>query len=350
MASQMTAAVLTGLRDMEVRRVKRPQITTDHDVLLRMEAVGVCGSDVHYYTTGRIGSQVVKYPFVVGHEGAASVAAVGTAVSRVKPGDRVAIEPAISCHACDQCRSGRPHTCRHLRFLGCPGQVDGCLSEYLVMPDECCFPLPTEMSYEDAALCEPLAIALYAVQQSVPMFGASVAILGLGPIGLSVLTVARAARARAIYASDPLPYRGRIAAAHGADWVGNPARVDIVQAVSAAEPDGVEVVFECCGQQDALDQGMRLLKPGGKLMLIGIPEFERFSFSADVMRRRELCLQNVRRQNDCVQNAIDGVRLSRFKPQFMITHRMGLDHCQEAFDLVANYRDGVVKAIIQFRQ
>lgn len=345
----MTAAALTGLRQMEIRKVRRPEIEQDHEVLLRLEAVGVCGSDVHYYTTGRIGSQVVQYPFVVGHEAAATVAAVGARVSRVKAGDRVAVEPAISCHLCDQCRAGRPHTCRRLRFLGCPGQVPGCLSEYIVMPEECCVPLPEALSFADAALCEPLAIAIYAVSRSVPLFGARLAILGLGPIGLSVLSAARAAGVGTVYATDKLDYRCRLAAAHGADWVGNPARVDIVKAVSAAEPDGLDVVFECCGQQEAFDQGLQLLKPGGKLMLIGIPEFERFSFSADVTRRREVCVQNVRRQNDCVHEALNGVSLRRYRPQYMITHRMDISRCQEAFDLVANYRDGVVKAMIQFR-
>lgn len=350
MALMMQAAVLTGLRQMAIRRWPMPKIVTETDVLLKMQAVGVCGSDVHYYKTGRIGSQVVTYPFVVGHEGAATVAAVGSAVNRVKPGDRVAIEPAISCHHCDQCRVGREHTCRNLRFLGCPGQLAGCLSEYLVMPEECCFPFPVTLSFDDAALCEPLSIGIYAVQRSVPMFGARIAILGLGPIGLSVLEVARRAGATAIYATDPLAYRRALATSQGAEWVGDPATDDVVGTVAKREPGGLDAVFECCGQQGALDQGFQLLKPGGKLMLIGIPEFDRFSFAADVSRRREICLQQVRRQNHCVQNAIDGVRLRRYQPQFMVTHRFALRDCKEAFDLVDNYRDGVVKAMIQFRQ
>jgi L-iditol 2-dehydrogenase len=123
---------------MEMRNIPDPEIKNPNDVLIRMKIVGVCGSDVHYYTQGKIGSQVVEYPFTVGHEGAGIVEAVGSAVTKVKPGDRIAVEPAMSCWECDQCKAGRPHTCRKLHFLGCPKQADGCLSEYIVMPEECC--------------------------------------------------------------------------------------------------------------------------------------------------------------------------------------------------------------------
>ena len=130
----MKSMMLTGIRRMEMHQVPDPEVADDHDVLIKMKVIGVCGSDVHYYTSGKIGSQVVQYPFPVGHEGAGEVVSTGKAVTRVRPGDRIAIEPAMPCRECDQCQAGRPHTCRNLRFLGCPGQADGCLSEYIVMP------------------------------------------------------------------------------------------------------------------------------------------------------------------------------------------------------------------------
>ena len=344
----MKAALLTGIREMAIRDVPDPQLREPHDVLLRLKAVGVCGSDVHYYTTGRIGSQVVQYPFTVGHECAAVVEAVGPAVTRVRPGDRIAVEPALSCHVCDQCLAGRPHTCRKLKFLGCPGQIEGCLSEFLVMPEECCFHLPDSASFEDGALCEPLAIGVYAVQQAALPAEAKIGILGLGPIGLSVLLAAQAEKASEIYASDPLRNRGDTARRQGATWTGSPDTDDIVREISRLEPGLLDVVFECSGKQEALDQGVALLKPGGKLMLIGIPEFDRFSFSADFGRRKELCLQNVRRQNHCLQKTLDGVAAGRYAPQFMITHHFPLADCATAFDLVAGYSDGVIKAMIDF--
>ena len=135
----MKAMRLTGISKMEMFEVPDPKITNDTDVLIRMTNVGVCGSDVHYYVSGKIGDQVVAYPFTVGHEGAGIVEKIGIAVKHVKPGDRIAIDPAMPCWQCDQCKAGRSHTCRKLRFLGCPGQAEGCLSEYIVMPETSCF-------------------------------------------------------------------------------------------------------------------------------------------------------------------------------------------------------------------
>jgi len=343
----MKAMQLTGIRQMEMRTVPDPQIRRPDDVLLRIRAVGVCGSDVHYYTQGRIGSQVVSYPFAVGHEAAGVVEAVGPAVRRLKPGDRVAIDPPVSCHSCDQCKAGRHHTCRQLKYLGCPGQLEGCLGELLVMPEECCFPVPSAMSFATAALIEPLSIGVYAVRQSVPMQGARVGILGAGPIGVSVMLPALAAGATAVYVTEPIAQRRELVQRQGACWVGDPGSVDVVGEISAREPLLLDVVFECCGQQSALDQGMALLKPGGKLMVIGIPEFDRYSFSAETGRRRELCLQHVRRQNACVQPALDLVVSGKVDPSFMVTHTFPLADSKPAFDLVAGYGDGVLKATIE---
>ena len=342
----MKVARLTGIRQMAVCDVPTPDTRHDDDVLLRVAVVGVCGSDVHYYATGRVGTQVVEYPFVVGHEMSAVVAAIGPAVTRVKPGDRVALDPGIPCHQCDQCRCGRVNTCRSLSFLGCPDEAEGCLGEFLVMPEECCYPVPDTMSLEVAALIEPLSIGCYAVRESVTMSGATVGVLGAGPIGCSVMLSCLAQGAETVYVTDRLDERCDLAAAHGAAWTGNPDRTDIVAEVAQREPLLLDVVFECCGQQEALDQGIELLKPGGKLMVVGIPEFERYSFCCDTARRRELRIQHIRRQTDCVQKVIDSVASGRLAPAFMITHRFGLDGCREAFDLVDTYSDGVLKAVI----
>lgn len=342
----MKAVVLTGIRKMEVREVPTPRIENDTDVLLKVGSVGVCGSDVHYYTTGRIGSQVVKYPFRVGHEFAATVQDVGRRVHGLRPADRVAVEPAMSCGKCDQCRAHRRHTCRKLRFLGCPGQAEGCLCEYIVMPAECCLRVKKSTTLEQAAISEPFAIGFYAVQQSVRMRGARIGILGAGPIGLSVLLAARAQKAGRIYVTDRIEARMGAALRAGATWTGNPDKQDVVAEITAKEPLLLDAVFECCGQQAALDQAVSLLKPGGKLMLVGIPEVDRVSFAIDTLRRRELCIQNVRRQNECVGPALALIEKKKVHVDFMITHRFPLERTQEAFDLVADYKDGIVKAMI----
>jgi L-iditol 2-dehydrogenase len=344
----MKAMVLTGIGKIEMQECPAPEVKEADDVLIRMKVVGVCGSDVHYYTRGKIGSQVVQYPFPVGHEGAGEVVSIGTGVTTVRPGDRVAIEPAMPCGRCDQCLSGRPHTCRKLRFLGCPGQADGCLAEFIVMPEKSCFRIPDTMSYDEAAISEPLAIGLYAVNQSVPLKGATVGILGFGPIGMSVFLSARAKGAEKIYVTDLVDERLIIASESGATWTGNPLKSNVVNDIMDREPLLLDVVFECCGKQEAIDQAVGLLKPGGKLMVIGIPEFDRWSFPVDPMRHKEICVQNVRRQNHSLEEALELMDGKKIDVTAMPTHRFPLARTKEAFDLVTVYGDGVMKAMIDF--
>jgi len=343
----MKAAVLTGIRQVEVRDVPDPKIVKDTDVLLKIERVGVCGSDVHYFETGRIGSQVVKFPFIVGHECAATVARVGKKVKAAKVGDQVVVEPAVSCHDCDQCHRGRENTCFKLRFLGTPGQGDGCLSEFIVMPEECCFPTKGKLTMEQGALCEPLAIGVYTVKQSHLPAKADVAILGAGPIGLSCMAVARAQGVRTCYMTEKIAERVKMAGDNGATWVGDPLKEDVVAAILKQQPLGMDVVYECAGQQETIDQAVDLLRAGGTLMLVGIPREDRISLSIDKIRRKEVTIVNVRRQNGCTQAAIDLIVSGRVNIDFMVTHHFGLDDVQDAFEMVAGYRDGAVKAMIE---
>lgn len=340
--------MLTGIRQMEMRQVPDPLIMHPTDVKIRMKVLGICGSDIHYYVSGKIGNQVVRYPFTVGHEGAGEVVETGPGVQHIAVGDRIAIEPAISCFACDQCLSGRPHTCRHLRFLGCPGQAEGCLSELLVMPESSCFPIPNHMTYDEAAISEPLAIGLYAVKQSIPMEDATIGILGFGPIGMSVMLSALAKGASKVYVTDKI--EGRVARATDlkADWAGNPDTEDIVEAIMDHEPKGLDAIFECCGQQDAMNQAVDLLKPGGKIMIVGIPEIQKWTFSVDKLRHKEITLGNVRRQNHTLDETLDMLSRQKVDITSMVSHRFPFEKTKEGFDMVAGYHDGVMKAMIDF--
>ena len=344
----MKAMQLTGIKQIEMLDVPDPQIINATDVVIKMQCVGICGSDIHYYDTGKIGSQVVKYPYTVGHEGAGEIVAVGKGVSTVKPGDRIAVEPAMPCWQCDQCKSGRHNTCRKLRFLGCPGQAEGCLSEYLVMPETSCFKISETMTMQEAALSEPLAIGVYAVKKSIPMQNAKIGVLGTGPIGFSVFMPAIAQGAAAVYATDKLDARLDHAKKAGVNWTGNPKSSDIIGNILKEEPLGLDAVFDCCGDQEALDQAIEILKPGGKLMIIGIPRFDRFSFPVDQLRRKEICLQNVRRQCDCVEDALGMIERKDFDVNIMATHHFSFEQTKEACDLVADYKDGVLKAMVHF--
>jgi L-iditol 2-dehydrogenase len=344
----MKSMMLTGIRQMTMVDVPDPVIVSPGDVKIKMMVVGVCGSDIHYYTDGKIGSQIVKYPFPVGHEGAGIVVETGPAVTSVRPGDIIAIDPAMPCGECDQCLSGRPNTCRKLRFLGCPGQADGCLKEFIIMPEGSCFPLTGKLTADHGVISEPLAIGVYSVDRSINLKRKSVGILGFGPVGMSVMLAAKAQGAEKIYVTDKIDARLAIAQKEGAVSVYNPLQEDIVKKIFNAESFGLDVVFECCGQQDAFDQGIDLLKPGSNLMVVGIPEFDRWMMSVDKTRRKEITVRFVRRQAECTSKALDMMNKGKADISNMITHRFPFSKTQEAFDLVASYGDGVMKAMIDF--
>ncbi len=343
----MKAAFLTDIRTIELRDIPEPQAHKPGDCRLKVETVGVCGSDMHYYRTGRIGDQVVEFPWLVGHECSARVLEVNGPTDRVKVGDRVAVDPLIWCHQCDQCKAGRVHTCRKQVFLGCPGQLPGCLAEQIVMPADSLFAVPADMSLTRAALVEPFSIGLYAQKLAgESLAGMNVGILGSGPIGLCVAQACKAAGAERIFMTEIRPERVEIARRMGADWTGNPRESDVVADMLTEVPQGLDRVFECAGEQETLDQGIALARPGGMLLVVGIPEVDRISFEMATMRRHEITVQPVRRQNHCVEEAIDMVRAGRVDLDPMVTHEFTLGQTQQAFDLVADYKDGAIKAMI----
>ena len=200
------------------------------------------------------------------------------------------------------------------------------------------------MTATQAALSEPLAIGVYAAKLAGGLKGKNIGILGAGPIGLRVLVAAKAEGVGSVYMTDRIAPRLELAKELGANQTANIGESDPVAPVSAR----LDLVFECCGQQEAIDQAIEMLKPGGKLLIVGIPEVDRISFSIDLLRRKEIAIQNVRRQNHCTQKALDGIAEKALVVDAFATHRYKFDDTKAAFDLVANYQDGVVKAMIDF--
>jgi threonine dehydrogenase-like Zn-dependent dehydrogenase len=192
---------------------------------------------------------------------------------------------------------------------------------------------------------EPLSIGIYA-SRFLNKDTDSVAILGCGPIGLSVLLACKDMGIKRIFSTEKLPYRGAAASALHAEYVGNPEEVDIVGQILALVPHGLSAVFECAGQQDSIDQGLELLRPGGQLILLGIPEEKGVRIDPHMCRRKEIRIQNVRRQNGCVEETIKKIARGKIEVDFMITHTFSLHDTAKAFELVENYADNVLKAII----
>lgn len=342
----MRVAYFTGVRQLEIREEPEPKLTQPGDVRVRIDRVGVCGSDVHYYAEGRIGNQIVQFPATLGHECSGTVVEVGEAVQRLKPGARVAVEPAFSCGQCDQCRAGRENTCRKIQFMGCPGQALGAVADYHILPAENCLPIPDCMTLDQAALIEPLAIGVYAAKMADVFPAARIAVFGSGPIGLSVALCAKVGTPCTIYATDLLDERLAVARQCGADWTGNPRRQDVVAEIARLEPQGLDMAFECSGDPACIAQAINLLAPGGVLFLIGIPPTVEVSFDAHRMRTKELTFRAVRRQKGCTAAAIRLVGDGFIDTSPLVTHRFPLEKIRDAFELVAGYGDGVIKAMI----
>jgi threonine dehydrogenase-like Zn-dependent dehydrogenase len=221
------------------------------------------------------------------------------------------------------------------------------MAELVLAPERNCVPLPAKMTVVQGMLAEPLSIALYAASLAGSLRGKTAAVLGTGPIGLCVVMALKADGAGAVYATEKVEARLAAAAAAGADWTGHPDREDIVAEIRSREPLGLDLVFEVCGEQSALDQAVELVKPGGTIVVVGIPLEERVSFASGKLRRREIRVQSVRRQNKCLEKAVAMIHTGRIKVDFLATHFFKLDQAREAYEIAAERRDGVIKALVQ---
>jgi L-iditol 2-dehydrogenase len=346
----MKAVVQAGVRRVEYRDWPDPAVEHADDVLLRTVVAGLCGSDLHYFVTDEVGGERVSYPAVAGHECSAVVEAVGSAVTRVRPGDLVAVEPAVSCGFCDQCRSRRFNTCRNIGFLGHPGEKDGCFAELFVMPERNCLVLPPALTPTEGMLAEPLSIALHALNLAGASAAGTIAVLGTGPIGLCLVMAAKLRGAAGICATDKSDARAAAALRAGADWSSNPEREDIVRPILDRAPLGLDAVFEISGDPAAMDQAVELVKPGGLIVQVGIPLEARVGLLTRKLRRKEITIRHARRQNLCIEPALGLIADRRLDVSWLATHPFPPAEAQKAFATAAGRLDGVLKASLIFAE
>ncbi len=339
----MRAARLVSRRRIEVVSMPRPEPRAG-EALVRVLAAGVCRSDIHYFLHGRISNQVIRrYPQTLGHEAAGVVEMTGAGVRGLKPGDRVAIEPAVPCGRCEYCMSGHGNVCSKVRFLGMPG-LPGAFAEYLAMPAKALFRIPRDVSFAQAAALEPMAIGMHAVRLMRHKTPRTALVVGAGPIGLSALAALKLKPTR-VTVCDYLPERLRIARRMGANAVfrvrrGAPMR-------KAAERLGrYDAVVEGGGTGEAVELALLAARPCAEVALIGIPDAETVRVNLHVARRKELAIHNVRRSNEELPDCIRLLSAGRLKLSPMLTHSGGLSAAQRIFEMVAGYRRGVVKALI----
>jgi L-iditol 2-dehydrogenase len=328
----MWAARLHGPRDIRVERVPHPGTPRPGTVLLRVTATGICGSDLHTYADARLGDTDFKSPLVLGHEFAGIIESIGSDVEHLKAGTRVAVDPAHPCHHCDLCESGHPNLCRRLHFCGLYPD-DGSLREFMVVPAETCFPVPDSIDDEAAAMLEPLGVALHAIDLAKIKLGDRVAVLGAGPIGLLLVQAAKLAGAAEIFVRDPLPGRLMHAAKLGAKPLAVRAEVD--------------VAIEAAWGGAAIEQAIELARPGGRVVLVGIPSEDRCAFQHSAARRKGLTILFSRRMKHSYPRAIRLVEHGKIDVHSLITHRFPLDKIVEAFALNSSYKDNVVKIIVK---
>lgn len=317
-----------------------------NEVLLKIGSVGVCASDVHYYEEGAIGDAVVEEPLVLGHEAGGVVAALGPNVTSLKPGDTVAIEPGDPCGACPVCRQGLINLCPYVRFFGTP-PTDGALRQYVAWPADLCVPVPAAMTVDEAAMTEPMAVGIYAVDLAAMQGGETVAVLGAGAIGLSVLQAARVAGASRIWVVEPIASRAQMALAMGADaaLTGDPATA-IEEIRDQTGQAGVNAVFECAGTNDAVRQAVRLATYDGLVVVAGIPYPDEVSFAASAARRKNLTLKFVRRSRNALKRAIQWASEGKIDLKSYVTHRFPLREAAQAIELARDRADGVIRAVI----
>ncbi|MFA4014970.1 MAG: hypothetical protein RUDDFDWM_000036 [Candidatus Fervidibacterota bacterium] len=344
--AKMKAAVLHGINDLRIEEVDMPTITSDEQVLIRIRAVGVCGSDIHYYREGRIGRFVVKEPLILGHECAGEVVEVGKAVKGLKPGDKVAIEPGVGCRRCKYCHEGRYNLCPQEKFMATP-PTHGAFAEYVVWDGDFVFKLPDETSFEAGALCEPLAVALHAVNISEMRSASTVAVLGCGPIGLALIQAAIASGASSVIATDIYSLRLNKALEMGATYVFNANEVDAVSAIlEATDGEGADVVFEAAGSVVTQRQAFSVVKSGGVIVLVGMTPEDKNEVPLLDLITREYQVRGILRYANSYPQAVALTATGKVNLLPMVTHRFPLEKTVEALELADTKKDEAIKVMV----
>jgi L-iditol 2-dehydrogenase len=347
----MLAARLHGPKDLRVEQVASPGQPRPGEALLRLMATGICGSDLHSYQDARIGDTSIRSPLILGHEFSAVVEQVGSegldgCFHSLQPGVLVAVDPAQPCHQCEMCEQGHPNLCCNLHFCS-NYPYSGSLCEWMVMPSRCCFPVPREIDHVQAALLEPLGVAIHAVDLAKVRVTESLAVLGAGPIGLLIVQMAILSGASPVFAIDRFPWRLNAAANLGAVPISDPGDPAVREITAATLGRGVDVAIEAAWGNESVGQAAEMVRLGGRLVLVGIPSDDHLGMKHSTARRKGLTIRMCRRMKHCYPRAIQLAAQAQVDLHSLVTHRFPLRQASEAFALNAAYRDQVIKAIVE---
>jgi L-iditol 2-dehydrogenase len=346
----MTAVRLHAARDLRVETVAHPGPPGPEQALLRVTAVGICGSDLHTYMDARIGDTDLQSPLILGHEFGAVVEAVGEGAvdgffQPLHPGTRVAVDPAQPCERCEMCELGHPNLCQRLHFCGLYPDP-GSLAEYILMPAHTCFPVSDNIDDAGAAMLEPLGVAIHAIDLAKIQVADSVAILGAGPIGLYILQLARVSGAEPIFVSDKFPWRLATAERYGAIPVNFDETDPIAFIREATGGRGVDVAIEAAWADHSIQQAAEMARLGGRLVLVGIPGPDELHIKHSTARRKGLTIRMSRRMKHVYPRGIKLAESGAVDLTGIVSHHYPLSQTPEAYAMNVDYQDQVVKVII----
>jgi L-iditol 2-dehydrogenase len=341
----MRAAVMQKPYHITIEERPIPEIGDD-EVLVKVMAVGICGSDLHYFEHGRIGPYIVEKPIILGHECAGVVAACGKAATGFRVGDRVAVEPGVTCGTCSACKKGRYNLCPGVQFLATP-PYDGAFVQYIKIRKDCLFPIPDHLSFEAAALNEPFSVGIHAAKRAKLQPGSTLAIMGVGPVGLMAIVAGMAFGAREIIVADLEPIRLEAARKLGATHTIHVREEDPVETIKAlTEGLGVDVVFETAGSPKALQAGLASLRRGGKLAIIGLPPQDEIALNVPFIADNEIDIYGVFRYANTYPQGIAFLSSGIADVNTIITNRYVLADAQEAMSNASANKSTSVKTII----
>ena len=344
---QNKGAIMDRLGHFVVQELPMPEMKEDQ-VLIKIEYVGICGSDVHYFHDGRCGSFVLdEFPLMLGHECAGTVVDAGNKVSHLKVGDKVCVEPGITCGKCEFCKSGHYNLCEDVQFLATP-PIQGCYERYLAFPADLCFKLPENVNTKAGALVEPLATGMYAAELAEVTVGHTVAILGSGCIGLMTMLACRARGASKIIVCDLEDIRLDKARQLGADHVINGKTSDVIQQINMLTGGrGVDIVFETAGSKVTINQTAFAARRGGLVILVGMSAEEELPYNFGQVMAKELQIKSLFRYVNMFPKTVAAVASGLIPVEKVATHEYTLDQIQQAFEDSIYKKNEVVKAVIR---
>ncbi|RCW41102.1 L-iditol 2-dehydrogenase [Paenibacillus prosopidis] len=341
----MKAAVMHNTREIQIEEYPVPQIGPD-EVLIKVMAVGICGSDLHYYSHGRIGKYVVDKPFILGHECSGDIAAIGSNVQRFQVGDRVAVEPGVTCGRCDACKEGRYNLCPDVEFLATP-PFDGAFVQYIKIREDFVFSIPDHLTYEEAALVEPFSVGIHAAARTGLQPGSTIAIMGMGPVGLMAVAAAKAYGAATIIVTDLEPLRLEAAKQMGASHVINIREQDPLEEIKTiTNGKGVDVAWETAGNPNALQSALGSLRRGGKLAIVGLPAQDEIPLNVPFIADNEVDIYGIFRYANTYPKGINFLSSGIVDANKLITDKFTLEQTQEAMERALNQKSECLKIIV----